>query len=215
MKYPLVVIPAGTLWSRARPLARLFVCPALFACHTAGPKTGPAPAPPDFSIAWPVPPGWKSETIPFPLDFAPELTHRGIEEVRFAPHFFEPAAETYFTYSFAWMLSDDRRVTPDVLQAELPIYFRGLARAVGEEKHVTYDPSAFSAHVEAVDATHARGTVRSVDPFGDGRPLTLNLDAEWRTCGARQAVLVSLSPRPPGNAIWQSLIEQRSTFRCE
>jgi hypothetical protein len=45
-------------------------------------------------FAWPAPPGWKSETIPFPLDFAPDIPHRGVEEVRFEPRFFDPAADT-------------------------------------------------------------------------------------------------------------------------
>ena len=29
-----------------------------------------------------MPAGWKSETIPFPIEFAPLLLHRGVEELR-------------------------------------------------------------------------------------------------------------------------------------
>jgi hypothetical protein len=204
----------------------LLVGSALAACNAAAPPASPSlPSPstsapsasagaPSPAFDWPAPTGWKSETIPFPLDFAPELAHRGTEEVRFAPHFFDAKADTYFTYSFAWVLSDERPVTPDALAAEMPVYFRGLARAVGEEKHAKYDDGAFGAHVEAVDATHARGTVRAVDAFGDGRALALNLDAEWTTCGARHVLLVSLSPHTPGDATWQVLLDQRRTFRC-
>jgi hypothetical protein len=37
----------------------------------------------------PVPDGWRTETIPFPLDFAPELKYEGVEELRFSPWMFE------------------------------------------------------------------------------------------------------------------------------
>jgi hypothetical protein len=29
------------------------------------------------ALSWAVPQGWRTETIPFPLEFAPELKHRG------------------------------------------------------------------------------------------------------------------------------------------
>ena len=90
---------------------------SLAACTpSASPSAAPAAAPPvgaplaDASpppvFTWPAPTGWRKETIPFPLDFAPSLPYRGVEEVRFAPHFFDAPAETYFTYSFAWILDD-------------------------------------------------------------------------------------------------------------
>src|SRR6187402_1986296 len=67
----------------------------------------PACAPGKPAFAWPTPAGWRSETIPFPLDFAPSLPYRGTEELRFAPGFFEPTSETYFTYSFVWLVEGE------------------------------------------------------------------------------------------------------------
>jgi hypothetical protein len=69
-------------------------------CATASPAKAPEtpPAPAVRSAGgfdWPVPEGWKRETIPFPLDFAPGLSFRGVEELRFAPGFFDPAASSY------------------------------------------------------------------------------------------------------------------------
>lgn len=77
---------------------------------------------------WPVPAGFRSETIPFPLDFAPSLAHRGVEHLRFAPSFFDPAAPGYWSYAFVWRLDDPAALAPDALAAELTTYFRGLAR---------------------------------------------------------------------------------------
>ena len=168
-------------------------------------------------FAWPSPPGWKAETIPFPLEFAPALPYRGVEEVRFAPHFFEPTADTYFSYSFAWVLEDPRPVPPEELAESIRAYFQGLAQAVGSEKHAVYDPSAFSARVEVMDPARDRGVVKMVDAFGDGRGLSLDLEAESSLCGGRRVLLVSLSPHPTkdvGDPVWAGLRAQRATFQC-
>ena len=66
---------------------------------TAAPTAdAPATAPKQSLPGWEVPAGWRSEVIPFPLDFAPSLTHRGFEEIRFAPGMFDPA-DTLFLCS--------------------------------------------------------------------------------------------------------------------
>ena len=44
------------------------------------------PAPP---FTMPTPEGWRNETIPFPLEFAPNLGYEGIEEIRFSPGMME------------------------------------------------------------------------------------------------------------------------------
>src|SRR5688500_6206534 len=55
-------------------------------------------------FAWSVSPGWRTETIPFPLPFAPELPHRGLVELRFSPGMFKADSEELWTYSFVWWL---------------------------------------------------------------------------------------------------------------
>src|SRR5690348_7269453 len=67
-------------------------------------KTAVKDAPEIAGTSWPTPEGWRREVIPFPLDFAPEIGYRGVEELRFAPRFFDPAAPTYWSYAFAWLL---------------------------------------------------------------------------------------------------------------
>ena len=178
---------------------------AVAACHSGG-----AP------FRWSVPQGWKAETIPFPLDFAPDVPHRGVEEVRFEPGFFDPSAEAYFTYSFAWVLDETRAPAPSELAAELKRYFLGLARAVGQDKSLAVPESAFDAKVEA-DAeapAHYHGVVHSLDPFNAGRPVVLTLDAVTLACGQKAVLLVSLSPHATTDATYQGLLAQRATFTC-
>ena len=48
----------------------------------------------EIPFSMPTPEGWRTETIPFPLEFAPELEYEGLEELRFAPGMFDAAAAT-------------------------------------------------------------------------------------------------------------------------
>ena len=61
----------------------------------------------------PTPEGWRTETIPFPLEFAPELDYEGVEELRFAPGMFTEGAEDYWTYAFVWWLPSDVALGPE------------------------------------------------------------------------------------------------------
>jgi hypothetical protein len=164
------------------------------------------------AFSWPVPAGWRSEAIPFPLGFAPTLPHRGTEELRFAPKFFDPKSPTYFTYSFAFVTEDTAPIPPAALATELTTYFRGLMSAVTGSPS---DPSLHSATI-VPDPQHDNamlGTVHTIDGFGDKRALELHLEATTLACGNRQVVIASLSPRAD-DAIWTELRGVRASFTC-
>ncbi len=96
--------------------------------------------PPAVPFTMPVPDGWRTETIPFPLDFAPELPYQGLEELRFAPGMFEDGSDGFWTYAFVWWLPLDTRLDAETLASDLESYFRGLTRAVSEARE--FDPGA-------------------------------------------------------------------------
>jgi uncharacterized protein DUF6265 len=181
----------------------------------------PPPAPPERAlIRWPLPDGWRSETIPLPPDFARDLSLRGLEEVRFAPSFFDPSAETYFSYSFAWMLNGDPRLDAGALGEQLRRYFVGLMTAVGESKGHGPGAAASSAHLRDEGAGHFSGTVTTIDAFAEraaspAAPLRLHVEAEAGACAGRRVVLFTLSPRERGDKLWGRLREQRKLFRCK
>ena len=80
----------------------------------------------------PAPEGWLTETIPFPLDFAPELDYQGLEELRFAPGMFKTESENLWSYTFVWWFPDSTEVSNERLEKDLSRYFEGLMVAVGE-----------------------------------------------------------------------------------
>lgn len=163
---------------------------------------------------WPVPAGWRTETIPFPLGFAPALPYHGVEELRFGPSFFKPSSPTYFTYTFAFELDGAPAMSPEILGSNLQTYFTGLMSAV---THAPSDPALHTATIraDAKATNHYRGEVHTIDGFGDKRALALHLEADTMVCGDKRIVLASLSPQPESNSIWQELAGLRAAFPCK
>lgn len=136
-------------------------------------------------VTWPVPAGWKSETIPFPLEFAPGISHRGVEELRFAPGMFDPASRGYWSYAFVWRTDDPATLAAPILAAELTIYFRGLIAAVDQTKHQVKNVDDIWVKVTGEGEGEQRFALaaRLFDAFGDGREVVLDGWAERKPCG--------------------------------
>jgi hypothetical protein len=155
---------------------------------------------------WTVPAGWRTETIPFPLDFAPSLNHRGVEEVRFSPGMFKPGAPDFWSYAFVWWLEDE--AAPNDLAGELTTYFRGLCGEVAKGKFVL-DLSRIKARLSGPS-----GRIDSYDCFKTGKPIVLNAHVVSKRCGTSTAVAFALSPAHRSAPIWTSLDELLSTLTC-
>jgi hypothetical protein len=173
------------------------------------------------SFTWPVPEGWKAETIPFPLDFAPQVHHAGVEELRFSPGFANPDAPDNWTYAFAWILEDDATFTEATLAEEMTAYFKGLSMAVGSKKF-DFDPKHFTAHFQARPAasdSKAReytGTVETYDCFRTGKSITLHLLVRPIACqgGRQRALLVAISRLEDDDKTWPGLRHLLDDFKC-
>lgn len=163
---------------------------------------------------WPAPDGWRTETIVLPPEFARDMSLHGLEEVRFAPHFFDPTAETYFSYSFAWVYGGEPRPEAGALSEQLRRYFAGLMAAVGAGKGGRAGAPS-TARLRDEGPGRWAGTVNTLDAFGDGRPLRLNVEAEASECAGKRVVLFTLSPRETSDGLWGRLREQRKLFRCK
>ena len=165
------------------------------------PSSAPAPAPagataPAAAGSWAVPEGFRSEQIPFPLDFAPTLAHRGVEELRFAPGFFDPATPGYWSYAFVWRVEDAAALDAAALARELEVYFRGLLTAVDAKAvQASRDPIAVTA---APSADGFAITARVVDSFKTKQPLTLVGVAERRACPSGALWIFTLAPEKSG-----------------
>lgn len=175
-----------------------------------------APAP--FSL--PTPEGWRTETIPFPLGFAPELDYTGLEELRFAPGMFSAGAEDYWTYAFVWWIPIDTDPGIERLQTDLEAYFFGLTRVVARGNGFDPGNPTYEARLNAVDESESgrlRGRVLTFDAFAARKPVELNARIENVRCEeqGRRALIFLLSPQSEGHAVWRSLETIRDGFRCK
>lgn len=161
----------------------------LVACHAAPAPATPAPA------AWQVPTGWKQEVIPFPLEFAPALAHRGREELRFPPGFLDEASPNRWSYAFVWRLEDPAQLDAAALAAELETYFRGLLAAVDGDKH-RLDPSQITATAKLEgDGTFAVAA-HLIDTFTSATPVDVVGHARRISCGTGALWTFVLAPEP-------------------
>ncbi len=176
---------------------------------------------PDVPFVMPVPDGWRTETIPFPLDFAPELDYTGLEELRFAPGMFDAQSDEFWSYAFVWWISPDAPIDADILKNDLEAYFRGLSIAVAGAKGFDADKTEFQVTVRKVTSTPGdtgsfEGTAVTFDPFVTKKSISLNMRVEVISCPEekQQAVFFELSPQPSAHTVWKTLAEIRAGFRC-
>jgi hypothetical protein len=173
------------------------------------------------------PKGWRSERIPFPLGFAPEMKYRGFEELRFGPGMFKPKSETYWTYGFFWWLEGKQAIDEETLKRDLEIYYKGLSKAVGGSRNPRLDLDKVSAKVakaspETKDSAKGAHRVQhtakltTYDAFVTGKLLELNVEISKRYFPEldRTWVWFSVSPKPTGDAVWTSMRSIRDSFKA-
>lgn len=160
----LIILIAAPVW--AQPTSSV----------TASPMTTTSTAP---AIIWPAPEHWRTETIPFPLDFAPSLPYTGYEELRFSPEFGKSDRQLYFTYGFIWMIPDTVELKRETIEHDMKVYFDGLMKEVARSKN--QDLSRLDTKVTAIDAPPGpdgfrwTATVETTDAFFTHAPLKLEL----------------------------------------
>jgi hypothetical protein len=175
----------------------------------------------DLPFFLPTPEGWKTETIPFPLNFAPELDYEGLEELRFAPGMFDSTAADFWTYTFVWWVEADGFPTKEQLEKELVAYWDGLARVVAPGKGfdmgdhqsvVKLQP--FPNKIEGEAGYY--GKARIFEAFATGQPLELSLSIWFDQCEEQEARVIhfEVSPQPKSHEVWETMKSIREGFAC-
>ncbi|MBS0201982.1 MAG: hypothetical protein JSS49_03720 [Planctomycetes bacterium] len=179
-----------------------------------------ADEPVSYQLAAPA--GWGGETIALPPGFAPDMTLKGSEHIRFAPGMMKPASETFFSYAFVFELESKPELTEAVVKEEFLKYYRGLCKVVLNGKLPDVDPAKFQLELKraksdadgkGIDSPIVyTGTLDWVEPFATRKPQTLNLDIRTWNGTNRKFLFACVSPKPRDAAIWKQLQSIREDY---
>ncbi len=166
------------------------------------------------------PGNWHSERHLFPLEWAPSISYKGIEEIRFAPGFGDPALPDYFSYLYVWWINGKPEVTAKQLETDLAAYYRGLSEGFAQEGKFSFDASRIGATLAEPQQPVLRqqklyrGDVTTYT--NEGKAITMHVDAVVMPCrdSNNTAVLFTLSPQPRTADVWARMDKIKETFSC-
>ena len=183
-------------------LFTLLILCAVVKCFAQGTGTG-------YSL--PLPEKWKSETIIFPIDFAPSIHYSGIEELRFTPGWGDAKSNEYWAYTFLWFVDGSPEVTTDTLNNHLTAYFNGLYRSNIKTKSATDNNSFTKVQIDkAATASGDKQTysgIISTLNFLTGKPIAffVMIHVQNYPDAKSSAIFFELSPKPYNNPVWTKL----------
>ncbi len=79
---------------------------------------------PPYSLASPQ--GWDVERFQIPIEFAPQLVYKGVEDIRFTPGWGNSKSDEYWTYAFLWYLDGLPEMNEIIVGENLKAYYTGL-----------------------------------------------------------------------------------------
>jgi hypothetical protein len=180
--------------------------------------------PPGDEFSYSIPGNWQMDPrYNFPLDWAPRIGHKGLEDVAFAPGFDDVDSPEYHSDLFLWWLEGKPEISAAELQADLVEYFRGLAEQRGRNNNFKPDLSRVTAQYAPLEAgpsqlggqpaTNFRGTVTLIDRRGN--VISLYSEVTTSQCSAtHRAVFFELSKEPRPAPLWTQLDAVREGFKC-
>jgi hypothetical protein len=169
----------------------------------------------------PVPNGWTTEQFPIPIEFAPQIPYKGLEELRFTPGWGDTTSADHWSYFFLWWLEDSPSPDAVALQQHLTDYYNGLVgrnitqRKIPAEKLVTTKVSITKETTAANDQNTYTGTIHMLN-YLKQQPITLHCRIHERKCGGnRTALFFEISPQDFNDSIWEAYKKILSGFTCK
>jgi hypothetical protein len=168
-------------------------------------KKDDATLPYGFSI----PDGWSVERIPFPIEFAPQIAYKGIEELRFTPGWGNPKSEEHWSYAFLWWIEGSPRIDTGTLQQDLKAYYTGLVgrnitkRQIPASKVVPTNASIKKIRTAPGDLSTYTGTISMLN-YITQTPIVLHCRVHVKNCQAQHHTIVyfEISPKHFTHPIW-------------
>ncbi len=169
-----------------------------------------------------MPEGWEVERFSLPPDFAPTMSFKGVEDVRFATGWGNVNSEEHWSYSFLWWLDGHVKLNADTLQRTLKEYYNGLvgrnitSRNIPTNKIVQTAVVIKKVKTSLNDLETFSGTINMLD-YHAQLPITLNCFVHIKDSKTinHTAVYVEISPKSLSNPVWQKLNDIGDSFKLK
>jgi len=168
------------------------------------------------------PDGWVVERFPIPIDFAPQIPYKGIEDIRFSPGWGNRFADEYWTYCFLWYLDGKPEITKETIQRNTELYFAGLIGRNVEKRMIPpnkiFKPVTAFMKITAWkgDLVTYIGTIYMLD-YQTQKPITLNCIVHSKSCSAlseKAFLFFEFSPKPIKDDVWVQMEKIWAKFKC-
>lgn len=168
-----------------------------------------------------VPEKWTTEKFPLPPSFAPSITLKGIEDIRFTPGWANLKSDEYWSYAFVWWVDGEQAINDTILANYLQAYYTGLVasntkkNAIASRQLVPATASIKKVTTTAGDAETYKGEITMQDYMDMGlKQLVLHCVIHKKQCSGHTALLFQLSPKDETHAVWNGLNKLNMDFSC-
>jgi hypothetical protein len=151
---------------------------------------------------------WGKEMFPFPIRFAKNINYTGIAEVRFPPKGWRTPEDVFFwSYTYAWSINLDEKITARTLASDLEKYFDGL-NDVRENNNTEQKATATITKIKRKKSvTFFEGKVATYDHFATNKRFVLKVKIESYYCEKQKktVILFKFSPKAFHHEVWKTL----------
>src|SRR5258705_13837542 len=192
---------------------------SFISCHASAQEFDGAHWKPPYTLGFPE--GWGVERFLIPIEFAPGIPYKGIEDIRFTPGWGNAKSEEYWSYAFLWYLDEMPVTNETTLQANLNAYYTGLIgrniekRKIPAEKLFPVKTSMKEVKVEPGDVKTFLGSISMLD-YMEQKPIVLNCVVHVKLCAGQSKgfLFYEISPKPSSDKVWASLASVWKSFDC-
>jgi len=169
----------------------------------------------------PMPTGWNFERFLIPISFAPEISYKGVEDIRFTPGWANVKSDEYWTYAFLWYLDSAPKTDAQIIAKNLTAYYTGLIKSntananASTEKSIPVTASFKKAPTDKGELETYTGTIEMLD-YMQKKPIILNCRVHLKSCKEQNKYLIffELSPKPFTHNNWINLNQLWLDFKC-
>jgi hypothetical protein len=165
--------------------------------------------------------GWGIERFLIPVDFAPKIPYKGVEDIRFTLGWGDKNSEEYWSYAFLWYLDGKPAIDAVALKRNLDLYYDGLIsrniikRNISAKIIFKTNTKLKQIATYPGDEKTFQGTVTMLDYMAKA-PMVLNCKVHLKKCkGLDKTILFyQLSPKTYSDAVWKKLTKLWADFNC-